>query len=183
MLFADSEKLQAAFDNAFRGVTVAVADAIGQRSVVNTYANSPVMFLTNVEKGHKSLLNFLQFLCIFLVGIIVLDEASRRIDIVSRVNSHLLGVESGDVCHVRVEMNIGYKRCRKAVITDTCANILQVFSLSYSLRCEPDEFASSLNDTFSLRYTSLGIVGIGGCHRLYTHRVFTANGDTSHVRF
>ena len=182
MLFADSEKLQAAFDNTFRGITVAVADAIGQRSVVNTYANSPVMFLTNVEKGHKSLLNFLQFLCIFLVGIIVLDEAPRRIDIVSRVNSHLLGVESGDVCHVRVEMNISYKRCRKAVIANTFADIVQVFSLSYTLRREPDEFASSLNDTFSLCYTSLGIVGIGGCHRLYTHWVFTANGDTSHVR-
>ena len=182
MLFANTQKLQAAFDNAFRGITVAVADAIGQRSVVNTYANSPVMFLADIEKGYKSLLNLLQFLCIFLVGIIVLDEAPRRIDIVSRVNSHLLGVESGDVCHVRVEMNISYKRCRKAVIANTFADIVQVFSLSYTLRREPDEFASSLNDTFSLCYTSLGIVGIGGCHRLYTHWVFTANGDTSHVR-
>ena len=111
MLFADSEKLQAAFNDAFRGVAVAVADAVGERSVVNADADSRMMLLANVEKGHKPFLNLLQFLCIFLVGIIVLDESPRRIDVISRVNSHLLGIESGDVCHARVEVNIGYEWC------------------------------------------------------------------------
>ena len=92
--------------------------------MVYANADSRMMFFANVEKGNKSFLNLLQFLCVFLVGVIVLDKASCRIDIVSRVNTYLLSVTSSDICHVRVEVNVGYKWCGKAVITNVFANML-----------------------------------------------------------
>ena len=107
LTFADAQKLHAALHDAFRRVAVAVADAVGERSVVHTDAYGGVVLLANVEEWHKALVDFLQFLRILLIGIFVLDELPCRVYVVARIYANLFGDARRHVGHVGVEVDVG----------------------------------------------------------------------------
>ena len=107
---AYAQELHAALHDAFGRVTVARHDAVGQRSVVHSYAYGSVMLPAYVEERHETRLYLLQFGGILLVGVFQLLERPRRVNIVAGVYAHLLRVERGYVCHVGIEVHVCHER-------------------------------------------------------------------------
>ena len=169
-LLADAQKLHAALDDAFRRVAVARHDAVGERTVVHADAHRCVVFAANIEEGHEAVFQFLEFVGILRVGILNLLEHARRVYVVARVYAHLLCVQRSHVSHVGVEVNVGNERCGVAVGTQLCVYVLQVLSLSATLRSESHEFAACLYDALSLSHARLRVVGVGCGHRLHAYR-------------
>ena len=121
------------------------------------------------------------FVGIFLVGIFLLDKLAGRIDIVARVDAHLLAVERSHISHIRIEVNIGNERCLIAIGTDTGVDVLHILCLSGTLGSKAHQLATSLDDFLSLFHASLGVIGIGGGHRLDADRVVATYVDGTHM--
>ena len=128
------------------------------------------VFAADVEEGHEAVLQLLQLVGILGIGVLNLLEHTRRVDVVAWVHTHLLGVQRSHVSHVGVEVYVGYERCLIAVGTQLCVDVLQVLSLSATLRSESDEFAACFDDALSLSHARLRVVGVGGGHRLHAYR-------------
>ena len=129
------------------------------------------MLLADVKERHKPVLDLPQFLGILLIGIFMLDKLARGVHIVARIDTHLLGIERGNISHTRVEMHVGHEGRGEAVLAQARTDVLQVLSLLDTLRGEPDKLAAGLNDTLSLRDAALGVVGARRRHRLDADRV------------
>ena len=176
MLFlADAQKLHAALHNTFRRVAIAVADTVRERTVVHANANGSVMLLADIQEGHKAVLYLLQFFGIFLIGVFFLDELTCRVDIVARIDTHLLGIERCHVSHTRIEMHVGDKRRSEAVAAYSIVNVLEILSFTHSLRGQSDEFSSCFDNAFSLLHASLCIIGVGGGHGLDAYRIVSSH--------
>ena len=181
LLLADAQKLHAALDDSLGSVAIARHDAVGQRSVVDTDAHGCVMLLADIEEGNEAVLKFLQFVGIFGIGIFYLLEHTRWIDIVARIDAHLLGIERSYVGNVGVEVYVGNKRSVEAVSTQLGVDILQILSLASALCGESHKFTASLNNSFRLFYACLSVVGIGSGHRLDAYRGIAANLQVAHL--
>ena len=129
LFLADAEELHTALYDAFGSIAIAVADAVGQRAMVHADADGCMILLADIEEWNESVFYLLQFVSIFLVGIFLLDELAGRINIVARIDTHLLAVESSNVGNVRIEVNISYKRCQIAVGTNAGIDVLHVLCL------------------------------------------------------
>ena len=129
LFLADAEELHTALYDAFGSIAIAVADAVGQRAMVHADADGCMILLADIEEWNESVFYLLQFVSIFLIGIFLLDELAGRINIVARIDTHLLAVESSNVGNVRIEVNISYKRCQIAVGTNAGIDVLHVLCL------------------------------------------------------
>ena len=181
LAFADAQELHTAFDDALGRVAVAVAYAVGERAVVDADADGGVVRLADVEEGHEAVVNLLQFVGVFGVGVLVFDEASGRVDVVAGVDAYLLGIECGDVGHVGVEVDVGHERCVEAVGAYARIDVLQVLGLALALRGEAHELTAGLDDALGLRYAGLSVVGVGGGHRLDADGVVAAHVECADV--
>ena len=150
LTLADAQKLHAALNNAFGRVAITRHYAVRERPVVHAYAHGRVVFAADVEEGHEALLQLFQLLGILGIGIFDMLERACRVHIVARVHAHLLCIESSDVSHARVEMDVGHERCHEAVGTQLRVDVLKVLSLAGALRGETHQFASSLYYALSL---------------------------------
>ena len=165
---ADAQKLHAALHDACRRVAIARHDAVGERTVVHSDAHGSVVLTADIEKRHELLLYLLQFLGIFLVGIFQFLECARRVNIVSGIYTHLLCIQRRYIGYMRIEMHVGNERCSDALLTETGVDVLEILCLSHSLSGETHVFSASLNDTFCLIHTCLGVGSGSGGHRLHT---------------
>ena len=151
--------------------------------MVHTDADGRVVGLADVEERHETGFYLLQFLRVFLVGVLQLDEASGGINVVAGVDTHLLCVPRRHVGHVRIEVDVGHKGRAEAVGTDAGIDVFEVLGLANALRGEAHELASGLDNALRLGHTGLRVVGIGGGHRLDSHRVAAAHAERAHVHF
>lgn len=76
-------------------------------------------------------------------------------------------------------MNIGYERSPIAVGTDAGIDVFHVLCLAGTLSGEAHQFATSLDNLLSLLYASLGIIGVGGGHRLDADRIIATQAEGS----
>ena len=151
--------------------------------MVHADTHGRVVLLTDVEEGHELLLNLLEFCSILFVGIFEVFERTPWVHIVAGVDAHLLTIKGRHVSSMSREVDIGHERRRIAVSLQTGRDILHVLCLTNTLGSEAHQFTTSIDDSLGLGYTTLGIVGINGGHRLDTDGVTTANTDISHTGF
>ena len=149
--------------------------------MVHADADGGMVLLADIEEWHEAIFYLLKFVGIFLVGIFLLDKLAGRIDIVARVDAHLLAVERSHISHIRIEVNIGNERCLIAIGTDTGVDVLHILCLSGTLGSKAHQLATSLDDFLSLFHASLGVIGIGGGHRLDADRVVATYVDGTHM--
>ena len=149
--------------------------------MIHTDADGSMMLLADVEERYEAILNLLKFVGILLVGIFLLDELAGRIHVVAWIYAHFLSIESSHVGNVRIEVNIGYERSLIAVGTDAGIDVFHVLCLAGTLSGEAHQFATSLDNLLSLLYASLGIIGVGGGHRLDADRVVATYVDGTHM--
>ena len=93
LFLADAKKLHATLYDAFRSIAIAVADAVGERTMVYADADSSMVLLADIEERNESFLNLLEFVGIFLVCIFLLDKLAGRIHVVAWVDTHLFAIE------------------------------------------------------------------------------------------
>ena len=179
LLLADAQELETALYDALWGIAVAVADAVGEGTVVHADADGCMMLLADVEERHEAVFYLLEFVGVLLIGIFLLDELAGRIHIVARVYAHLLAVECSHVGNVRIEVNIGNEWSLIAVGTDAGIDVLHILCLAGTLCGEAHQFAASLDDFLCLTDASLSIIGIGGGHRLDADRVIATQVEGS----
>ena len=141
------------------------------------------MFLADLYKGDELLLNLLQFVGIFLVGVFQMLEGAAWVYIVARIDAHLLTIEGSDIGCMGGEMDIGHQWLGIAVSLQLGRDILHVLCLTGSLCRETHQFATSIDDALGLSHTGSGIVGIGGSHRLDADGVAASNADVAHMCF
>ena len=136
------------------------------------YANAygGVVLLAYIEKWNEALLKLLELFGILGIGIFNLLEHTGRVDIVARIDTHLLGIESRNVGYIGVEVYVCHKRSVEAVGTKLCVDVLKILGFASSLGRKAHQFAASLDDAFGLFHTRSGVVGVGSGHRLNTNR-------------
>ena len=173
--FEDAQKFQAALHNTCRSVAISVAYAVGERTVVDAYAHGSMVLFADVDERHQAVFYLFQLMSIFLVGIFQFFELACRVDIVARVYSHLLAIFCCHVSHIGIEVDISHQRSIFAQGSDAGIDILHVLSLAGALSGETHQFATSLDDAHGLSHTCLGVVGVGGGHRLNSDRLATAH--------
>ena len=178
-LLADAQEFEAALYDALWRIAIAVADAVGEGTVVHADADGCMMLLADVEERHEAVFYLLEFVGVLLIGIFLLDELAGRIHIVARVYAHLLTIESSHVGNVRIEVNIGYERSLIAVGTDAGIDVFHILCLAGTLSGETHQLATSLDNLLSLLNASLGIIGVGGGHRLDADRIIATQVEVS----
>ena len=87
--------------------------------MVDTDADGSVVLFADIDKGHELGLNLLQFLLIFLVSVLQMLKSAARVNVVARVNSHLLTVLCGNVGGVGCEMDVGHQGLVITVLLQT----------------------------------------------------------------
>ena len=145
------------------------------------YANAygRVVFATDIEERHETCIYLLNLFGIFFVGIFQLFEGASRVYIVAGIYAYLLGIQCGHVGHVSVEMHVGHKWRGVTFLPECRIDVAQVLCFTFSLRGETNQLAASLYNTLGLGSTSLGVVGIGGGHRLHAHGVVATHRHAS----
>ena len=138
--------------------------------------------LADVQKRHELPLNLLQLGGIFLIGIFQVLKGTAWVDIVTGIDAHLLAVKGSDISRMSREMHISHKGRLIAIGLQTGRDVLHVLRLTGTLGGEAHQFAARIDDTFGLRHTTFGIVGIHRCHRLDADGVGTANADITDTR-
>ena len=142
-----------------------------------------MVLLAEVDKRRQSFLDLFQFLCVLLVRIFQVLEGTGRIDVVARVDAHLLCMACGHVGHVGVEVDVCTKRLRVALCAQLAADVGQVLGLSPSLCGQAHQFASCVDDALALRHAPLGVEGRGCGHRLDAHRIVSTDVEPSHMGY
>ena len=140
-----------------------------------------MVLFTNLDERHQPVVNLLQLGAVFLVGVLQVLERAGGVDVVARIDAHLLAILRSHVGHAGVEVHVGHERCHDALGLQCGRDVAHVLSLARALRGQSDEFATSLDDALGLRHAGSGVVGVGGCHRLYADGVVAADADRPHV--
>ena len=141
------------------------------------------MRFTDIQERNELGLNLLQLSLIFLVGILQMFEGSTRIDIVARIDTHLLAIKGGDISGMGRKMHIGHQRRRIAICLQTGRDVLHILSLARALGSETNEFTASIDNALGLCHTTLGIIGIHRTHRLNADRIIATDAYLTHTGF
>ena len=147
--------------------------------MVHAYAHGRVVLAADVEEGHQLGLYLFQLGGVLLVGVLQVLEYASRIDIVAWVYAHLLAVLCGHVGRVCREVYVGHQWLPVAVGFQSGGYVAHVLRLARALRGEAHQLAACVYDTLGLGHRGLGVVGVGGGHRLYSYRVVATYPDVS----
>ena len=139
-----------------------------------------MLLLTDVEKRYESGFNLLQLLCILLIGISQSLESTGRIYVVSWINTHLFSVKRSHVSHFRVEMNICNEWRIIAIAAQFGVDRAQILGFPHALCGQTYEFSTCFNDSFGLCHAAISIIRVGGCHRLHSYRIVSADPHSPH---
>ena len=143
------------------------------------YANaySGMVFLADIDERHQFVLDLLQFCSIFLIRVFQMLERTSRVDIVARIDAHLLTVEGSHISGMSREMHVSHEGLLIAIRLQTGGDILHVLSLTRTLGREAHQFATSVDNPLGLTDAALSIIGIHRGHRLDADGVLSANAD------
>ena len=177
----NTQELHATLDDAFRCVAIARHDAVAQGTVVHADTDGCVVFLADLDKGKQFLLDLLQLVGIFLVGIFQMFESTSRVDIVAGIDAHLLTILGGDIGRMSREVDVGHQWLGVTVSLELGGDVLHVLCLTCALCGEAYQFPSGIDDAFGLCHTGGGIVGVGGGHRLDADGVIASYADITHT--
>ena len=140
------------------------------------------MVLTaDIEEGYETLFETLEFGGIFFVGIFQMLEGACRVDIVSGIHPHLLGIECSHIGYIGIEMHIGNKRGRYTLSTQCGIDILEILSLAHTLCGKAHILSASLDNPLGLCHGGFGVGGGSGGHRLYANGVVATHWGVSHA--
>ena len=142
-----------------------------------------MVLFTYINKRYELGLNLFQLLLIFLVSVLQVFEGTTRIDIVARIDAHLLAILCSNIGGMSRKMNIGHQWGVIAISLQTGRDILHILSLTSTLCGKTNQFTASIDDTLSLRHTGLSIVSICGRHRLDADGVIAADFDITDMSY
>ena len=171
LLHADAQELHARLHHPLGRVAVARHDAVGERAVVHTDAQGGMVCLADVEQGDEACAYLLQFACILLVGIFQVLEGACGIDVVARVDAHLLGIERSYFRHLGVEVDVCHEGRQVALRAQGGVDVAQVLSLCHSLGSEPYVLSSGVDDSLCLCDGRFGVARRRVGHRLDAYGV------------
>ena len=123
----------------------------------------------------------MQFGGILSIGVFQFLELPGGIDVVARVDAHLLAVAGGDVGHGGVEVHVGHQRHHAAGFPDAVADDAHVLGLAHTLSGQSDQLAASLGYGQYLTDAAVGIHGRRGAHRLHANGVAAADAYLAHA--
>ncbi len=112
-----------------------------------------------------------------------MPKGACGIDVVSWVDTHFLDVASGHISHISVEVDVGTERLFIAVLAQLLTDISQILCLTPSLRGQSHQFAAGIDNAFTLRHASIGVIGRCGSHRLHAHWVVTTDAEMPHMDY
>ena len=151
--------------------------------MIYAYAKRRSVFATNVKQTREALLEALEFGSIFLVRIFQRLERTSGVHIITWVDAHLLNHRSCHICHIRVKMHVSHERIRKSRLIERLTDGLKSACLNRALGSEAHIIASRLNNSTTLRHTTLGVGRSSGGHTLNTDGVATAKGTVANHYF
>ena len=181
LILAYTKELHTALDNTLGSIAIARHDTVGERTMVDTDTHCRVILLADIEERHETLFKSLEFGGIFLVGIFQMLECAGRVDVITGIHPHLLGIEGSHIGYIRIEMHIGNKGSGYSFGTKGCIDILEILSLAHTLCGEAHILSTCLDDSFSLGNRCLGVGGGSGGHRLYAYGVVASHRGGAHV--
>ena len=76
--------------------------------MVHADADCRMVFLTYTDKRYEFLFNLLQFSGVLLVGVLQVLEGAARVNVVSRIDAHLLAVLGCHVGGMSREVDVGH---------------------------------------------------------------------------
>ena len=179
----DAQELHATLHDALGSVAIARHDAVGERTVVHTYAHRRTVLAANLEEGKQACLYLLQFLGILLVGVLQLLELTCGIHIVAGVDTNLLAIVCRYIGNIRVEVNVSHQRHGTACPAHRPADKFHVLCLACALGGKAHQLATCLGNAQNLCHAGFGVHGAGVGHRLNPDGVFAAQTDVAHGDF
>ena len=97
---------------------------------------------------------------VLLVCVFQRLELTGRVDIVARIDAHLLHNRGGHIGHVRVEVYVGTERhVAVAACYQSGLDVAQVLSLARALSGEANQLSASLDDAYGLRDAAFRVEG------------------------
>ena len=103
------------------------------------------------------------------------DDGSTSVDEIGVVSKHNLPVREA-LTSVRSSI---VRHIGRIFGTDAGIDVFHVLCLAGTLSGEAHQFATSLDNLLSLLYASLGIIGVGGGHRLDADRIIATQAEGS----
>ena len=149
--------------------------------MVHADAQRGVVLAADVEEADKAFFQPCQFGGVFLVGIFQLLELAGGVDVVARVDAHLLHDGGGHVGHVGVEVDIGHERAVVAFAAQGFAQGLQCLGLACALCGESHVVRSRVEYGAALAERGFDISGHRGRHALDAQRFVAAEGAVAHA--
>ena len=77
--------------------------------MIYAYAYGGTVFTANIQERDETITNALYLLCVLLISLLQLFECTCRVNLVPRVDAHLLHVPCGHIGHGWIEVDIGHK--------------------------------------------------------------------------
>ena len=145
--------------------------------------DSGMIGFTDVQKRNETVAYLSDFLRIFFIGIFQMFEGTRGIYVVTRIDTDFLRILRCDVCHFRIEMDIGYERHHITVPAQGGIDVHQVFRFLDALGGETYVFSTGIHNTLGLRHTRIGILRGRVGHALYADRIGAAHRGGSDIHF
>ena len=179
---ADTQKFHTTLHDSCRSVTITAHDTVAQRTVIHTDADGGMVLFADIQERNKLAFYLLQFGGIFLVGVFQMLEHTTRIHIIARIDAHLLTIKSGHIGRMGCEMHISHQWLWIAVGFQLGRDMLHILSFAGALGGKAHQFATGIDDAFGLCHRCLGVIGIGGSHRLYSYRIVAAYQQITHLR-
>ena len=184
LAFGNAQELHARLHNAFGRIAIARHDAVGERTMVHTDADGSAVFATDIKETAEAFVQTGKFLTVLLVGIFQSLELAGRVHIVAGIDAYLLHDCSGNVGHIRVEVNVGTERnVSIATFREPRLDVAQVLCLASALGSKANQLSACLNDADGLRYATFGVERGACCHTLHRNTVLTTNTQFSYLYF
>ncbi len=105
------------------------------------------------------------------------------IGVIPWIHANFFHDTSSEFGGIRCEVNIGNEWCVIAFSSQLTTNVFEILSFFDAWSSNPNQLASRLNHSDTLRYSSSGIECIGGSHRLQSNGIIAPKSQISNHHF
>ena len=142
------------------------------------------MLATYIKEAAEAFVQPCKFLLVLLVCVFQRLELTGRINIVARIDAHLLDNRGSHIGHIGVEVNVSAERhVAIATCNQSGLDVAQVLSLARALRGEANKLSSSLDDAYGLLNAALRVERGTSRHALHSHAVLATNAQLAYLYF
>ena len=178
-LAGNTGKLQRTLHHAIGRVAVAVQNAVGEGAVVRPQTHGAAVLLAEEHQRGKSRADFLDFLLVFIVGVVALHKL-LLIHEVAGVHADFLHPLGSLHSGIGLEVDIGHQRHIAPGGTQLAGNVFQIGGIYLGLCGEADNFAAGLSQCQRFTHAAGGIQRITGQHGLDADGIGASNPHISH---